>query len=884
MKKLIFLVLLFPLLNYGQAKNIAQLRDSLDNDFFTEVVGGYTQKSLLTATSNGGNGGDLYYNYERAMPLIDAFMGSGHRAYLDEAIIGCNNWIASSTIASQFANNNNYNDSFMGWQSNNATSITGQGTTPNGTYPNGTENGLYDSRGWMPYAKMLWVLKNSPSLRAESTIVDGKTYQQHYNDILAFTETHIFNKWETRQSGDVLFSSAVDRSAAFAYIGLFLWKCTGTQKYKNVFDEFNTGANYGFRSHIEVNDFDASAWQWCILWSCNVYEGNRISDHGHASRAAKYVVDANMLGEYWTNADVVKIMNTFKVIAPIGSTDRQAYKWMNRDNSSGDDLRPKYHEGFTSAARIDETYQQRLENKTTVYEKTVYTRSLMFGALVFNRAYLNGTVQYPENFYQNTGTPTIVLANSDIKATPLAEGFGKNATGGKGLGVFFVTNTNENGAGSLKQALLDAATANGGNIIPRTGGTISLTSDLNFPNTASNISIYGQAAPGGGLAIYSGETTIFGQNLILQHLRFRGGDDAKSNDEDTFRMSSQFETGTRSNYFFDNLTFSWGGDEVVSIETGTSGQIIQNTTFQDCIISESFNSKGMIIWGQGIVNLSILNNLFSNNSERNVRSSTGGGTYEQINNLVQNYTAGLGPTFTDIVDFMGNDFRDGSSTQSFQTVRWEPCSTANCPPSGVSTWSTSQLYATDNTWNGGAATYGAAGATVVFSGSRLNGGNYVPRASSTVEDYILANVGAGVNTAQGRDSNDQNQIDDVINDGGAFVTTESAAGGVPTLAIGTPYTDTDSDGLSDVYEAANGGNVTQSDIPATAVLSDGTILDQANVTNYATNAFTHLQIFMADLAGEWDGFTRIGGGIIPEIPRIIRKRKNYEVLNRSRKN
>ena len=70
---------------------------------------------------------------------------------------------------------------------------------------------------------------------------------------------------------------------------------------------------------------------------------------------------------------------------------------------------------------------------------------------VFFRRYL---VQYPFcACLLFLGACTYAKGPEVLKAFPTAEGFGKNATGGRGGKVVIVTNTNDDGDGSFRWAL-----------------------------------------------------------------------------------------------------------------------------------------------------------------------------------------------------------------------------------------------------------------------------------------------------------------------------------------------------------------------------------------------------------------------------------------------
>src|ERR1041384_5391372 len=83
-------------------------------------------------------------------------------------------------------------------------------------------------------------------------------------------------------------------------------------------------------------------------------------------------------------------------------------------------------------------------------------------------------------------------------AFPTAQGFGRFATGGRGGRVVAVTNLNDAGAGSFREALA-AFPGEPLTIIFRVGGTITLQSEIQVKR--SNLTIAGQTAPGSGICL-----------------------------------------------------------------------------------------------------------------------------------------------------------------------------------------------------------------------------------------------------------------------------------------------------------------------------------------------------------------------------------------------
>lgn len=168
-------------------------------------------------------------------------------------------------------------------------------------------------------------------------------------------------------------------------------------------------------------------------------------------------------------------------------------------------------------------------------------------------------------------------SSEPIPAFPGAEGFGKNATGGRGGRVIEVTNlldyaekTETPIEGSLRYALKtqgdDPIT-----IIFRVSGMISLKERLKCGR--SNMTIAGQTAPGDGICI-SGENIYFsGKNFIIRYLRFRIGDELASN-------QSCVNIENAENFIVDHCSFSWSSEENMTVYDN------KYSTVQWCIISE----------------------------------------------------------------------------------------------------------------------------------------------------------------------------------------------------------------------------------------------------------------------------------------------------------
>ena len=86
------------------------------------------------------------------------------------------------------------------------------------------------------------------------------------------------------------------------------------------------------------------------------------------------------------------------------------------------------------------------------------------------------------------------IAQEKIPAFPGAEGHGRYITGGRGGEIVHVTNLNDNGPGSLREAVSKSNRI----VVFDVGGIIALASDLSIKD---NITIAGQTAPAPGITL-----------------------------------------------------------------------------------------------------------------------------------------------------------------------------------------------------------------------------------------------------------------------------------------------------------------------------------------------------------------------------------------------
>lgn len=285
-------------------------------------------------------------------------------------------------------------------------------------------------------------------------------------------------------------------------------------------------------------------------------------------------------------------------------------------------------------------------------------------------------------------------------AFPGAEGFGREATGGRGGKVYYVTNLNDAGSGSLRDALSKSGPRY---ILFKVSGNIVLQSSLTI--SSGDVTIAGQTAPGDGVTVSNYPVNVSADNVIIRYLRFRMGDAAKQEGD---ALGGRFQ----KNIIIDHCSMSWSTDECVSFYAN------ENTTVQWCYISESLrnsvHAKGAHgyggIWGGK--NASFHHNLLAHHSSRNPRLG------EQ---------AGKAFALTDLVDLRNNVIYNWSDNSCYGGEAMN-VNIVNCYyKPGPATTKKERIVSIDKNKNEGTEVYD-------IWGKYFIDGNYVEGSSRTTSD------------------------------------------------------------------------------------------------------------------------------------------------------
>ena len=264
-------------------------------------------------------------------------------------------------------------------------------------------------------------------------------------------------------------------------------------------------------------------------------------------------------------------------------------------------------------------------------------------------------------------------------------GWAKDTKGGRGGRIIRVTNLNESGPGSLREAV----EAEGPRIVVfEVGGVIDLNGhDLVITNPY--LTIAGQTAPSPGITLIRSETHLSkAHDIIIQHIMFRPGEDGHAKksgwEVDAFSANASY------NIIVDHCSMSWATDENLSASgprfngkdiTEWRQNTSHNITYSHNLVYEGLrnsthgkgeHSKGGL-YHDNTTGILLYGNLYASNEERNGLFK-GGVHAAEINNMIYNpgqkavhynliaHEWETHPFETGLITLVGNVYRQGPDT------------------------------------------------------------------------------------------------------------------------------------------------------------------------------------------------------------------------------
>lgn len=369
-------------------------------------------------------------------------------------------------------------------------------------------------------------------------------------------------------------------------------------------------------------------------------------------------------------------------------------------------------------------------------------------------------------------------------AFPTAEGFGRFAKGGRGGAVIYVTNLDDSGPGSLREAVNMPGPRT---VLFKTSGIIRLKSRLTIREPF--LTIAGQTAPGDGICIADQDVLIQTNDVIVRHIRFRSGD-ILPGERDALSIVDGVDV------IIDHVSASWSIDEVLSVTKGSNRVTVQWSFITEALHNSQHakgnHGYGGIMQGQALSNH---HNLHAHNRSRVPRPQSGYSDFR--NNVVYNWNAmaGYAEDNTFRFNFVANYYKAGPSTLTgrdkiFHTGRTK-----------------AQMYHRGNVLEG-----------VVAEGQEDKPIINVRNGGAMVDTEFDFNVGIKTDTAtvayervlrEGgatlpkRDSVDTRVVETVRNGTGKQLDSQNEVGGWPEYKSAPAHADTDSDGMADAWETLN---------------------------------------------------------------------------------
>ena len=417
-------------------------------------------------------------------------------------------------------------------------------------------------------------------------------------------------------------------------------------------------------------------------------------------------------------------------------------------------------------------------------------------------------------------------ALAQAPAFPGAEGFARyTTTGGRGGKVLHVTNLNDSGSGSLRQAL--EKTSGARIIVFDVSGTIELKSALKI--NYGDVTVEGQTAPGDGICLKNYETVVNACNVILRFMRFRPGDEGSATNADG---RDAIWGRYLQNIILDHCSMSWCVDECASFYEN------DNFTMQWCLLAESMkkslhskNNHGYAgIWGGH--NASFHHNMLTCHDSRNPRMC--GSRYcndpeheivDMRNCVVNNWGqtnsgySGEGGNY----NFVNNYYKSGPATKKSIKYRiFQPSADngENNQPKGVY----GHFYVNGNYMDGKGDFWDWNGIDVdnrnnpdmtkeaIKSETMFETGTVTTHSAHQAWEKVLKYCGA----AYQRDALDTRYAEEARSGVYAYTGSKTGingiidspadVGGYPELQSTTRLKDTDEDGMPDIWETANGLN------------------------------------------------------------------------------
>jgi pectate lyase len=452
-------------------------------------------------------------------------------------------------------------------------------------------------------------------------------------------------------------------------------------------------------------------------------------------------------------------------------------------------------------------------------------------------------VAFDEGFSGWAREDDLQVHEPGVKAFPTAEGFGADALGGRGGVVIEVTNLDDSGPGSLRDAVEQEGPRT---VVFRVGGTIAVERPIRIRDPY--VTIAGQTAPGDGILIRNhpantdAPITIETHDVVIRHLRLRPG---PSGEPSCCVDALGLMQGARE-VIIDHVSLSWSVDELLGASEDASDFTVQWSILSEALhrsnhAKDDRHSRALLVSTQEGGNVSIHHNLFAHNDGRNPEVALAYGIADIVNNVLYNpgvrmieISEANAKPYANVV---GNVMRNGKNTKRNNPHINNHIVRARDVDDGARegfvmyvVGNLDDLYRTDDAM--------PETVSVIEEDRRFLATERQPApfVATTLAERAYADVleRAGAILPR-RDAVDERILATVHERTGKIINDPSDVGGWPRLASGTPPVDSDHDGMPDAWEKRLGLDPEDPDDR------------NGDVTG---NGYTNLEDYLNELAGD----------------------------------
>jgi len=431
------------------------------------------------------------------------------------------------------------------------------------------------------------------------------------------------------------------------------------------------------------------------------------------------------------------------------------------------------------------------------------------------------------------------LPQAKIPAFPGAEGGGAYSFGGRGGRVIVVTSLEDSGPGTLRDALEQGGARI---IVFNVAGIIHLKTPISV--RAPYVTIEGQSAPGDGICVAGESVWIDTHDVVVRFMRFRRGA------TDVTRRDDAFGGDPIGNIMMDHISGSWGLDEVMSMyrhiyrdSKGVDEKLpTVNITIQNCMFAEGLDTYNHAFGSTlGGLNSTFMRNLWADNISRNPSIGMFG-DFGFFNNVIFNWwdRSADGGDNRSYFNFINNYYKPGPITPldkpiGHRIIKPEPGRVNGLKNVYGKVYVHGNIVegndaVTKDNWNGGVQIGEQPDAGRLTDSIRekepFPSAKFTLISAKDAYNYVLTNVGAflpkrdavdtriieqvktgkiaykdGMENNHGSDMLKHRLPDDSYKKG--IITDVNQVGGYPEYK-GTPYKDSDHDGMPDEYEIKHG--------------------------------------------------------------------------------